>query len=463
MKLKYNALVLAMISAIQLTGCGGGGGGSNEGTPLTETRPVQTPTTSSTPTPAPVQLAPFAVRTIQKNQCSSTAVSVDVIFHDEDGAFISSQKTNTNGQLETGIPHNARHASFVLKTTDDQNRLHTQIKTVLNVQDGFEVDALVFNDPNTCGCNDITYDLETLSAQLPNANLHNVAATHVNLNNGQSELYACVPERQKLLFTHSDTGYKGGLFDTSKPSTLTLSDEQFTALGTPLDLSNLSFKPNHFVTLTSYVGNEAVYDVTVNEAEVNQAFDEPHDKLVTFNELDTISYLSTAKFDETFTGNGFVRTHSYALSRIDSEGHTHQTQLFDNNEAYNSVYNYFEQTAASDDSMNVTFDFKSAHSRLDALVFRTTWSDFNHGNSSWYIFSDGQDVVPDIRFGAIIPSDSVSFSDFSMEIILLDLNTDQNFDDIRELYFESAESFQKRVDSELFDGMASYSLTVSEQ
>ncbi|KID56124.1 hypothetical protein JF50_17695 [Pseudoalteromonas luteoviolacea] len=464
MKLKYNALVLTMISALQLTGCGGGG--SDEGTPRTETRPVQTPTASSTststPTPAPVQLAPLAVRTIQNNQCSSTAISVDVIFHDQNGAFISSRKTNSNGQIDTGLPENTKHVSFILKTTDSQNTLHTQVQTILNVQDGFEVDALVFNNPNTCGCSDITYNLETLIAQAPDADLHNATNSTIDLSNTENEVYACVPEQQKLLFTHSAAGYKGGLFDTSESTTIALSDDQLMASGTPLDLSNYNFEPNESINLTSYVGNEAVYNVNLPRAAINNLFSEPHNKLVIFSDLDTVSYLSTSKLSEEFTGSGFIRTHSYALTPIDNEGNTNRPQHFDNTDAYSSVYNFFMQMNANE-SNDVAINIKSTVSNLDAVMIKMNWSDFDHGNVSWNVFTDGQDVIPDIDFGSILPSDSMSFNNVSMEVLLLDLNTEQNFDDMRELYFESAESFEKRVDSKLFDGMASYSFTSSEQ
>ncbi|AOT11038.1 hypothetical protein [Pseudoalteromonas luteoviolacea] len=453
MKLKYNALLLAVISAIQLTGCGGGGSNNSAPTPNVETRP--TPTIEST------TLAPLTIKTIKKNQCNSAPISADVVFHDGSGAFVSSFKTNSSGQLDTGIPENARHASFILKTTDNQNVLHTQIQTVLNIQNGFEVDALVFNDPNTCGCSDIIYNLETLSAQIPNTHLHNAVAPHVNLGNGQVEVYACVPEQQRLLYTHSVAGYKGGLFDTSEPSTLMLSDEQFTATGTPLDLSIFSFEPNYYINLTSYVNNEAVYNVTVNETEIDQPFEQSHDRLVTFSDLATVNYLSTSKSDERYTGNGYIKTHSYALSRLDNQGNSVQVQHFDSTQSFDNVLDFFIQTV-TDESDNIVLDLKSAHDRLDALIFSSTWSDVNHGNSSWHVFSDGQDIIPDLSFGHIIPRESLSLNDVSVEILLLDLNTDQNFDDMRELYFESAESFQKSLDSKLFDGMASYSFATYE-
>ncbi|OCQ21321.1 hypothetical protein A7985_11900 [Pseudoalteromonas luteoviolacea] len=447
MELKYNGLFLATAAALYLTGCGG----SNSS---------DTPPATERPTPPPTVFSTLSLKALQQNSCGNLPVVADVVFHKANGEFISSQQTQADGTLQSTIPLDAQHASFVYRSNNDKGDKYLQIQSVLNIKNGFEVDALVFKNYDDCGCNAINYNLEALRAEVPDHQLYGASVLPIRLGDAADEAKLCADAQQQLLFTRYEDTRKGAIFDTSQPTTITLSDAEFTAAGTLLDFGDHTFEPRELISLSSYIGNVQVYNEHVNEARYNHESYKEQNGLVIFNDLNTVNYVSTSRFNET---NGFgisVSTNSYAVSKVGSEGKFIETPHITDDENLVRGYQILAESMADESGNDVAIiNFSGADERINTASFTLDWEDAQQGTAKWQIITDGDDSIPNLMFGDIIPEDSVTPINMSINITLLALNSELSFEDMREAMIESQESFEKRVESKLYDGAAVYSIT----
>ncbi|KZN29719.1 hypothetical protein [Pseudoalteromonas luteoviolacea] len=446
MKLKYNGLFLATLAAMQLSGCGGGG--SND-----------TPNSIERPDPTPIVFSPISIKALEQNKCGNLPVIADVVFHQANGTFISSEKTQADGQFESNIPTNAQHVSFVYRSETDTGKKYLQIQSVLNIQNGFDVDAVVFANYDQCGCSTIDYDLETLRAESPDSYLHGASIDPILLREAPDKVSLCTDEQQQLLFTRFEGVSSGGLFDTSAPATVALSDTQFTAQGTELNFGEHTFEPKELITLSSYVGNTNVYNEHVNEARYNHTSYKDNNGLLIFKDLNTVNYLSTTRLQESTAFGVSVSTNSYAINKVNDEGQVTGAKHITNNAELVRGYQILAESLADESASDVAvINFSSADERIDAVTFTLNWEDAHQGTSRWHFITDGNDAIPDLSFGDIIPEDKVTPLEISMNVSLLALNSDLSFNDLREVMIEGQESFEKRVESKLYDGAAIFSI-----
>ncbi|KZN34305.1 hypothetical protein N480_22135 [Pseudoalteromonas luteoviolacea S2607] len=450
MKLKYNGLFLATAAALSLTGCGGGNNS-------------ETPPTIDRPDPTPIVFSTLSLKALQQNTCGNSPIVADVVFHRANGEFISSAQTQADGTLESTIPSDAQHASFVYRSVDDKGDKYLQIQSVLNISNGFEVDALVFKNYDDCGCNAINYNLETLRAETPDSELYGASVEPILLGQANDETSLCVEDQQQLLFTRYEDTRKGAIFDTSKPATIALSDAQFTAEGTIIDFGDHTFEPRELISLSAYAGNISVYNEHVNEARYNHASYKDQNALVIFKDLNTVNYLSTSRIDES---NGFgvsVTTNSYAINRVDNEGKVAIASHIADDESLARGYLRLAESMADESSTDVAvINFSDADDRINAVNFTLDWEDAQQGTAKWQFITDGDDTIPNLMFGDIVPEDSVTPLSISLDVTLFALNSELNFEDMREIMLQGQESFEKRVESKLYDGAAIYSIIAKE-
>ncbi|MCF2857621.1 hypothetical protein L1286_09075 [Pseudoalteromonas sp. SMS1] len=447
MKPKYNGLFLATLTALHLTGCGGSSGNS---APITEERPD----------PAPIVFSHLSIKAMEQNKCGNLPVMANVVFHQDNGTFISSQMTQVDGTLESDIPTNAQHVSFVYSSETGTGEKFLQVQTVLNIQHGFEADAIVFKNYDTCGCNTIDYDLETLRAQVPDAHLYGASVDPIVLNTAPDSVSLCTDEQQQLLYTRFEETRKGAILDTSTPSTITLSDAQFMAQGTVLDFGDHTFEPRELITLSSYFGNAMVYNEHVNETRYNHTSYQDDNRLLIFKDLDTISYLSTTRLEEATAFGVSVSTNSYAINKVNEEGQVVGAPHIINDAALTHGYQTLAESLANESSTDVAvINFSEADHRINAVTLTLNWKDAQQGTAQWQFITDGNDTIPDLNFGDIIPQDKVTPLNVSMDVTLLALNTELEFDVLREVMIEVQESFEKRVESQLYDGAAIFTIT----
>ncbi|MDK1288339.1 hypothetical protein [Pseudoalteromonas umbrosa] len=449
MNVKKNGLLIAVLGALQLTGCGG----SDNNTPATP--PVaERPSTENPPSTVEPN---FSLTTFKSNTCGSEKVVADIVYHSADGSFISTERTSTSGEIASLLPENTQHISLVYNTTTENGDRHLQIQTLLNVAEGFKIDSLSFNDKEPCGCSAITYDLTTLKAQAPDSTAFNVSATPILLSEAQEQFNTCATEAQTLVFTQSEVGHKGGLFDTSKEATITLSDQQITASGTPVDLSAIQFDDQETISFSSYSGNNEVHSVIVNQAAyINPSYKDKN-QLVIFNDLATVNYLSLNRpLHMQLTDDLSYTSYFTAMNRVSDEGKVSDLTHIQLNDVLTSAYESFVNSI-KDESQMAELDFSAIDYRVNLAIVNYKWESDVQGKVHWQIITDGEETIPQLKFDNVVQE--IEPNDLSVTLTLSALNTEHTFNDLRAAYLNSMISFEKRVESKLFDKMASYSLT----
>ncbi|MCF6439207.1 hypothetical protein L1077_07185 [Pseudoalteromonas luteoviolacea] len=449
MNVKKNGLLIAILGAIQLTGCGESDNNTPATPPVAEKPSTETPPSTVEPN--------FSLTTFKSNACGSEAVVADIVYHSADGSFISSEKTSTSGEVASTLPENTQHVSLVYNATTENGEKHLQIQTLLNVAEGFKIDSLSFNDKEPCGCTAITYDLTTLKAESPDSTVFNVGATPVLLSEAQAQFNTCTAEAQTLVFTQSEAGHKGGLFDTSKAATITLSDQQITASGTLVDLNNMQFDDQETINFSSYSGNNEVHSVVVNQAAYTHPSYKDKNQLVIFNGLETVNYLSLNRPRHMqLTDDLSFTSYFIAMNRVSDEGKISDLTHIHLNDVLTSAYESFVNSVKEESHMAV-LDFSAVDHRVNLVTVNYAWENDIQGKTHWQIITDGEETIPQLKFDDVVQE--VEPDNLSVTLTLSALNTEHTFNDLRAAYLNSMISFEKRVGSKLFDKMASYSLT----
>ncbi|AOT11037.1 hypothetical protein [Pseudoalteromonas luteoviolacea] len=451
MNLKKNGILIAILSAIHLTGCGGGSDSNSS------QQPAQVADRPSTDTP-PVSVEPnFSLTTYKSSACGSEPVVADIVYHSIDGRFISTEKTSPSGEIASTLPENTQHVSLVYNTMSENGEKQLQIQTLLNVSEGFKIDTFSFNDKEPCGCSAIKYDLTTLKAQTPNSTVFNVAPTPITLSEAQTQLSTCSTQAQTLVFTQSETDYQGGVLDTSKAATITLSDQQLTASGILVDLNDRQFDDQETIHFSSYLGNDEVHSVIVNQAAYTHPSYKDKNQLVIFNDLETVNYLSLNRPHHTqLTDDLSFTSYFTAMSRVSDQGKVSELAHIQLNDVLTSAYESFINSL-NDETQTTVLDFSAVDHRVNLVTVNYAWDNDLQGKVNWQIITDGEETIPHLLFGDVVTD--VEPNNLSVTLSLSALNTEHTFDDLRATYLNSMISFEKRVESKLFDNMANYSLT----
>ncbi|ESP94155.1 hypothetical protein [Pseudoalteromonas luteoviolacea] len=451
MKLKFSGAFLAVFGILTLSGCGGGSGSD------ANTKNDQ-PDVMKQPTPSQIILPSVSLKAIKTNACSNEPIIADVVYHTVDGNFISSDKTLIDGKLNSTLPENTQHISLLYHSTDNNGKKYLQIQTLLNVQAGFTVDSLSFENKSNCACNSIKYQLASLKAEAPDSTIFNIGATPMLLKDAENTHSSCVIEKKKLIFTQSKSAHIGTLIDTSEQATVELTAAQFTEHGTLLDLSGLDIQARGVISLSSYIGNDEVHATVVNNAAYNHPSYQEQNQLVIYNGLNTTSYLSISQTGSSLDFSEDVSTHSYVLTSVDNTGKVENVQPINEDGSLTSAYKGLSDSFGDpNNNHTAVLDFSAIDPRVNMATLTYTWENDLQGEVSWQIITDGQETIPLFTYGDIYQA--VEPENLSIKLTLTALNSEQEFNDLRSAYLSSLESFEKRAESKLFDTFASYSIS----